>query len=82
MEAKGITDKDLEQLLGRVQLAHLLEREEDGWNTISDWMDVLSGGEKQRVAVRLLLPLKRISISRYKCLNMYQVIKRFEMLVS
>ncbi|RXG73471.1 ATP-binding cassette sub-family D member 3 [Armadillidium vulgare] len=51
MESKGITDKDLEKLLERVQLLHLLQREEDGWNTISDWMDVLSGGEKQRVAM-------------------------------
>lgn len=57
MEAKGISDNDLRKLLGRVQLTHLLEREEDGWDAIADWMDVLSGGEKQRVAVSIEITL-------------------------
>jgi len=50
MKSKKITDQDLVQLLDKVQLKYLLERE-NGWNSVQDWLDVLSGGEKQRIAV-------------------------------
>ena len=50
MKSKKITDQDLVQLLDKVQLKYLIERE-NGWNSVQDWLDVLSGGEKQRIAV-------------------------------
>ena len=53
MKSKKITDKDLCLLLEKVQLSYLLERE-NGWNSIKDWIDVLSGGEKQRIAMARL----------------------------
>ncbi|EDV26699.1 uncharacterized protein TRIADDRAFT_54985 [Trichoplax adhaerens] len=51
---KGFTDDMLAELLNEVQLTNLVEREENGWESVQDWMDVLSGGEKQRVAMARL----------------------------
>lgn len=50
MIARGITHDNLRELLQQVQLTHILDRE-GGWDAVADWMDVLSGGEKQRIAV-------------------------------
>lgn len=40
----------LKEYLDNVQLGHILERE-GSWDSVQDWMDILSGGEKQRMAV-------------------------------
>lgn len=54
MKRKKITDKDLSALMDNVKLSYLIERE-NGWNSVQDWIDVLSGGEKQRIAVIQIL---------------------------
>ena len=43
-------DSDLERVLEEAKLGHLLSRE-GGWDTRKEWKDVLSGGEKQRMAI-------------------------------
>ena len=46
MMTKGLSDSDLADLLDKVQLRYLLDREDStGWNTERDWMDTLSGGK-------------------------------------
>ncbi|BFZ00189.1 hypothetical protein BsWGS_03228 [Bradybaena similaris] len=51
---KGVRDEQLADILNKVQLGHILDRE-SGWDSVQDWMDVLSGGEKQRIAVGITL---------------------------
>ena len=50
MIRKGIRDDDLLKYLDLVKLTYIQERE-GRWDAVADWMDVLSGGEKQRIAV-------------------------------
>jgi len=47
-------DVELEQILEDAKLGHLVARE-GGWDTRKEWKDVLSGGEKQRMAIARLL---------------------------
>lgn len=50
---RGSTDTQLKEYLKLVHLEYLLERE-GGLDAIADWLDVLSGGEKQRIAMARL----------------------------
>ncbi|XP_047527059.1 ATP-binding cassette sub-family D member 3 [Vanessa atalanta] len=53
MSRRGRTDDELLRFLDIVQLSYLVQRE-GGWDAVEDWMDVLSGGEKQRIAMARL----------------------------
>lgn len=53
MVGRGVKDAQLLDILKKVQLEYILEREA-GWDAVQDWMDVLSGGEKQRIAMARL----------------------------
>ncbi len=50
---KKVSDKDLKELLNEVHIGYLLERE-GGFDAKCNWNDVLSGGEKQRLAMARL----------------------------
>lgn len=54
MKRRGRTDQDLLNFLDIVQLRSLIQQREKGLDSIEDWIDVLSGGEKQRVAMARL----------------------------
>lgn len=53
MIKKGKTDRDLDKIVSHVALSSLVARE-GGWSAIADWKDILSGGEKQRIAIARL----------------------------
>ncbi|KAK4100601.1 hypothetical protein N658DRAFT_535268 [Parathielavia hyrcaniae] len=54
MREKRKTDAHLRGVLDAARLGYLPERE-GGWDTRKEWKDVLSGGEKQRMAIARLL---------------------------
>lgn len=54
MKEAGRRDRELARILEDAKLGYLPDRE-GGWDTRKDWKDVLSGGEKQRMAIARLL---------------------------
>lgn len=54
LDRLGVKDEDLLQLIDRVALGYLVSRFNGGWDSVEDWWDVLSGGEKQRLAMARL----------------------------
>ena len=59
MLRRKMTDNDLRLLLKDVLLENMVERE-GGFDSVNDWNDVLSGGEKQRIAMARLFYHKPI----------------------
>jgi ABC-type uncharacterized transport system fused permease/ATPase subunit len=53
MLTKGVTDDDLLKILRVVEMDHIVERE-GGWDSVREWRDALSGGDKQRIAMARL----------------------------
>lgn len=49
---KQITEEDLLKIMRMVHLEHIVER--DTFHVVKDWTDILSGGEKQRMAIARL----------------------------
>lgn len=49
---KQVTEDDLRKIMGMVYLEHIVER--DTFHVVKDWTDILSGGEKQRMAIARL----------------------------
>lgn len=49
---KQVTEDDLRKIMQMVHLEHIVER--DTFYTLKDWTDILSGGEKQRMAIARL----------------------------
>ncbi|KAK1781855.1 ABC transporter transmembrane region 2-domain-containing protein [Copromyces sp. CBS 386.78] len=54
MREKRKNEYDLKRALDQARLGYLPERE-GGWDTRKEWKDILSGGEKQRLAIARLL---------------------------
>jgi len=53
-KSRNVTDENLQNILNEVRLGYLVARE-GGWDSVNDWNDVLSGGEKQRIAMARLI---------------------------
>ena len=54
MRDSGRRDRELSRVLEEVRLGYLPDRE-GGWDVRKEWKDVLSGGEKQRMAMARLM---------------------------
>ncbi|ATY66206.1 ABC transporter [Cordyceps militaris] len=54
MRQRGTTDAELLGILQTLDLAHLVDLYDEGWDAEAEWRDVLSGGLQQRVAMARL----------------------------
>jgi len=54
MTKRGFSDADLNTIMQWVDLTSIVEREPHKWDAKNEWADVLSGGEKQRLAMARL----------------------------
>jgi ATP-binding cassette subfamily D (ALD) long-chain fatty acid import protein len=54
MRQRRKNERDLKRVLEAARLGYLPDRE-GGWDTRKEWKDVLSGGEKQRLAIARVL---------------------------
>lgn len=52
MQKKGLGEADLRAIMRTVSLEHIVAR--DSFEVVRDWKDILSGGEKQRMAIARL----------------------------
>jgi ATP-binding cassette subfamily D (ALD) long-chain fatty acid import protein len=62
MHERGVSDKDLLDILHIVQIGHIVDRE-GGWDIEKEWTIALSGGDKQRVSKKLIFLDCLISIA-------------------
>eukprot|EP01064_Diplonema_japonicum_P037913 TRINITY_DN9022_c1_g3_i1.p1 TRINITY_DN9022_c1_g3~~TRINITY_DN9022_c1_g3_i1.p1 ORF type:complete len:675 (+),score=202.52 TRINITY_DN9022_c1_g3_i1:58-2025(+) len=46
-----MTDKELEEVLIWARCKHVLDRENKGFESVQEWKDVLSGGERQKIGL-------------------------------
>ena len=72
MRRKGVNEEMLQNILDEVRLDYLVARE-GSWDTVADWNDVLSGGEKQRVAMARLIYHKPIYAILDECTSAMSV---------
>lgn len=52
MVNKQWSEQQLSEIMKTVHLEHIVRR--DGYDQVKDWTDILSGGEKQRMAMARL----------------------------
>lgn len=54
MRSKNVTDTDLIRILSIVEIDHIVAKQDNGWDSLAEWSDVLSGGLQQRIAMARL----------------------------
>lgn len=54
MRRKHKTDENIKEILIKAKLENMFDRDQAGLDTLNDWKDILSGGEKQKVAMARL----------------------------